>query len=321
MEFLLHEKPIQEFKETIERFRTQNQNNDMLSTAELKQLEEKLEKLKIKIYKNLSPWERVLISRHPNRPHSIDVIENVCTDFFNLSGDRLFRDDPAVIGGFAKIGSQEVMVIGQERGSNTESRMHRNFGMMHPEGYRKALRLAKLAEKFGLPIVFLIDTPGAYPGLSAEERGQGWAIAYNLRELAVLETPIISLVIGEGCSGGALGIGIGDVVAMLEHSYYSVISPEGCASILWKDASKRDQAAKALRMQSEDLLELGVIDEVVEEPLGGAHHNTIFTYQQILAFLSRHLLQLQKLSTEILLTKRYEKFRHMGHFVSNEASS
>lgn len=321
MENLLHEKPIREFEETIEKVRQQSRNNGMFSEGEIKKLEQKLEKLKQKVYKKLTAWERVLICRHPNRPHSLDVIQNICTDFFELSGDRLFRDDPAIIGGFAKIGTEEVMIIGQERGFDTESRMHRNFGMMHPEGYRKALRLAQLAEKSGLPVIFLIDTQGAYPGLSAEERGQGWAIAYNLRELAALKTPIISLIIGEGCSGGALGIAIGDVIAMLEHSYYSVISPEGCASILWKDASKRDQAAKALCMQSEDLLELGIIDEVIMEPLGGAHHDRGFMYQQITAFLSKYLLRLQELSIETLLEKRYEKFRCMGRFVNNEAAS
>ena len=240
-----------------------------------------LELLKTKVYSELTPWQRVAICRHPKRPKTLDYIQNICDDFTEIFGDRLYGDDHAIIAGFASIGGVKFMVIGQEKGHDTKSRIDRNFGMPHPEGYRKAMRCMRLAAKFNLPVITLLDTPGAYPGLAAEERGQGWAIANNLWEMARLPTPILVLVIGEGCSGGALGMGIGDVVAMLQHSYYSVISPEGCASILWKDTSKNEVAAKALKMHAEDLLDLGVIDVCIEEPLGGAQHDTGAVYKSV----------------------------------------
>jgi acetyl-CoA carboxylase carboxyl transferase subunit alpha len=226
-----------------------------------------------------------------------------------------------VVGGFAKIEGRKVMIVGQEKGKDTESRIYRNFGMLHPEGFRKALRLAKLAEKFQLPIVFLLDTPGAYPGLTAEERGQGWAIALNLRELFCLGTPIIVMIIGEGCSGGALGMGIGDTIAMLEHAYYSVISPEGCASILWKDAAKNSEAASKLKMQSEDLMEIEVIDSIIKEPLGGAHHNPTQIYAAVKQFILDEWELLKTFPPEILLERRYQKFRRMGRYSQIQGKS
>ncbi|MCC5831725.1 MAG: acetyl-CoA carboxylase carboxyltransferase subunit alpha [Chlamydiales bacterium] len=314
MDVLPHEKQIVEYEKTIQQFKEQNQKNPLFSLDELRKLEKKLDKLKEKIYSNLTPWERVQICRHPNRPRSSDYIQNICEEFVELFGDRSFSDDHAVVGGLGKIDGRKFMIIGQEKGNDTESRLHRNFGMLHPEGFRKALRLAKLAEKFHLPVVFLLDTPGAYPGLTAEERGQGWAIAYNLRELARLATPTIVLVIGEGCSGGALGMGIGDTVGMLEHAYYSVISPEGCASILWKDASKNSEAAATLKMHAEDLVEFFVIDHVISEPIGGAHHDPDQIYKNVKTFILEQWDLFKSYPPDVLLERRYQKFRKMGKF-------
>jgi acetyl-CoA carboxylase carboxyl transferase subunit alpha len=321
METLPHEKQIVEFEKTVAKFREQNHGNDLLSVEELEKLEQKLDKLKEKIYSKLTPWDRVQICRHPNRPHAIDFIKNICEDFVELCGDRLFREDPAVVGGLAKMGGRKVMIIGQEKGCDTKSRLYRNFGMLHPEGFRKALRLAKMAEKFHIPVIFLLDTPGAYPGLAAEERGQGWAIAQNLRDLSRLRTVSIVIVIGEGCSGGALGMGIGDVVGMLEHAYYSVISPEGCASILWKDPSKNSQAAASLRMQAEDLLDFEIVDEIIKEPLGGAHHDPKLIFESVTSFIIHHLDLLGSYPLDILLERRYQKFRKIGRFNETTAES
>jgi len=311
---LTHEKQIQEYEETIAKFKEQNQNNPLLSDAELVKLEKKLAQLKKKVYSNLSPWERVTISRHPQRPRAIDYIKHLCEEFHEIFGDRLYRDDPAIICGLAKIGGVKFMVIAQEKGCDTESRLKRNFGMPHPEGYRKALRCMKMAAKFNLPVLSLVDTPGAYPGLAAEERGQGWAIAENLLEMARLPTPILIVLIGEGCSGGALGIGVGDVVAMLQHAYYSVISPEGCASILWKDAGKNERAAESLKMQVEDLLQMEIIDDVIEEPLGGAHHDPKVVYERVKKYLLAQWNILKNIPVETLIEQRYQKFRKMGKF-------
>lgn len=323
MDVLPHEKQIVEYEKTIQQFKEQNQKNPLFSLDELSKLEKKLDKLKEKVYASLTPWERVQICRHPNRPRASDYIQNICEEFIELFGDRGFSDDHAVVGGLAKIEGEKFMVIGQEKGNDTESRLYRNFGMLHPEGFRKALRLAQLAEKFHLPVVFLLDTPGAYPGLSAEERGQGWAIAYNLRELARLATPVIVLVIGEGCSGGALGMGIGDTIGMLEHAYYSVISPEGCASILWKDASKNSEAAATLKMQAEDLVTFAVIDHVIREPIGGAHHDSEQTYKNVKTFILEQWDLFKSYPPDVLLERRYQKFRKMGKFetVTDETSS
>jgi len=318
---LPHEKQISEYEKTITQVKEQNLDNPIWSKKELVQLEKKLDKLKKKVYSELSPWDRVAICRHPNRPHGLDYIENLSDEFEEIFGDRSFRDDPSVVCALAKIGGKKFVVIAQEKGKDTESRLHRNFGMPHPEGYRKALRAMQLAEKFQLPVISFLDTPGAYPGLAAEERGQGWAIAKNLFEMAKLNTPIIILLIGEGCSGGALGMGVGDVIGMLQHSYYSVISPEGCASILWKDAKKNSEAASRLKMHTEDLLKLEIIDEVIDEPLGGAHHDPNIVYQNVKEFILRWVDKLQELPTGQLLNQRYEKFRKMGRFEKTSVPS
>ena len=316
MTFLAHEKPILEVEQTLERLREQNKHNSLWSQDEMAKMEKKLEQLKSTIYSSLKPWERVSICRHPQRPHTIDYIENICDEFVELFGDRTFQDDAAIIGGFAKINGQKFMIIGQEKGKDTESRIKRNFGMPHPEGYRKAMRLMQLAEKFEVPIVCLIDTPGAYPGLSAEERGQGWAIAKNLFDMSQLKTPIVVVIIGEGCSGGALGIGIGDSIGMLEHSYYSVISPEGCSSILWKDGTKNATAAAVLKMQSEDLLQMGIIDQVIKEPLGGAHFDPAVAFDHVKSFILQSYESLSLVQKDLLVENRYQKFRKMGKFES-----
>jgi len=315
---LEHEKQIQEYKKTISQVKEQNKNNLLWSDEELEKLEKTLEELKKKVYGNLTPWQRVAISRHPNRPHSTDYIRNICEEFEEIFGDRLYRDDPAIVAGFGKIGGVKFMIIGQEKGKDTQSRVHRNFGMPHPEGYRKALRCMRLAAKFNLPVLTLLDTPGAYPGLTAEERGQGWAIAENLREMSRLPTPILVLLIGEGCSGGALGMGVGDTIGMLEHSYYSVISPEGCASILWKDASKNATAAATLKMQAENRIDLEIVDKIIKEPLGGAHHDPVTMYKEVRAFVKEQWELLKGLPVDILLERRYQKFRKMGQFLCEQ---
>jgi acetyl-CoA carboxylase carboxyl transferase subunit alpha len=313
LDVLPHEKQINEYIKTIEHLKKQNQDNPLF-TAEIRKLEQKLEKLKEKVYSELTPWQRIMICRHPSRPHTIDYVTNMCESFQELCGDRTFGEDRAIIGGLAKIQGVKFVLIGQEKGNDTESRLERKFGMLNPEGFRKALRLMRMAEKFNLPVVSLLDTQGAYPGLEAEERGQGWAIAQNLREMMRIATPIIVVVIGEGCSGGALGMGVGDTVGMLEHAYYSVISPEGCASILWKDASKNVEAASALKLNAENLLPLQVIDAIIPEPLGGAHHNPEVVYTNIKKFIIDQWQILQMIPPPLLLEQRYLKFRKMGQF-------
>lgn len=317
MDILPHEKPIQEYVKTIDHLKKQSQDTPIFD-AEIRKLEQKLEQLKRKIYSELTPWERVLICRHPSRPHTIDYFHSMFENFTELSGDRSFRDDHAIIGGFATLEGVKCIVIGQEKGCDTESRVRSNFGMLSPEGFRKALRLMKLAEKFNLPVISLLDTPGAFPGLGAEERGQGWAIAHNLREMARIKTPIIVVVIGEGCSGGALGMGVGDVVGMLEHAYYSVISPEGCASILWKDSSKNIEAATALKLNAENLLEQKIIDAIISEPMGGAHHAREKTFQNVKQFILEQWEFLKRIPPSLLLEQRYLKFRHMGQYTEHQ---
>lgn len=316
MDILPHEKQIYEYLKTIEHLKKQNQDNPLFN-SEIKKLEQKLDKLKEKVYSELTPWQRILICRHPSRPHTVDYIKHICESFQELHGDRLYGDDTAIVGGLAKINGMKCVIIGQEKGNDTESRMKHNFGMLNPEGFRKALRLMKLAEKFQLPIISLLDTPGAYPGLEAEERGQGWAIALNLKEMATVSTPIIVIVIGEGCSGGALGMGVGDVVGMLEHAYYSVISPEGCASILYKDPAKNVDAATSLKLNSEDLLELQIIDAIINEPLGGAHHKPEVIYANVKQFILEQWHILRIIPKEILLEQRYLKYRQMGRYLSS----
>lgn len=317
MDTLPHEKQIDDYIKTIDHLKKQNQDNPIFG-AEIKKLDQKLEKLKQKIYSELSPWQRVQICRHRSRPHALDFFHHICDKFVELAGDRLFGDDHSTVGGLATINGVQWVVIGQEKGHDTESRVYRSFGMPSPEGYRKALRLMKLAEKFKLPVLTLIDTPGAYPCLEAEERGQGWAIAKNILEMSRLETPIISVIIGEGCSGGAIGIGVGDVVAILEHGYYSVISPEGCASILWKDSSQNVTAASALKIHAENLLEVGAIDAIIPEPLGGAHKNPEETYKNVKQFVTEQWHTLKTLPLPLLLEQRYVKFRQIGKFIENQ---
>ncbi len=320
MDFLPHEKKIQEYLKTIEHLKKQSQDSPLFK-SEIQRLEEALEEMKMTVYAELTPWERIQICRHPDRPHTVDYIEHLCEDFHELCGDRLYGDDRSVIGGLATINGINCMLIGQEKGHDTESRVKHNFGMLHPEGFRKALRLMKLAEKFHIPIVNLIDTPGAHPGLDAEERGIGSAIAVNLREMAMIEVPIIVIVIGEGSSGGALGMGIGDVVGMLQHGYYSVISPEACSSILWKDNAKKMEAAKALKLNSENLLQFKVIDAIIEEPLGGAHHDPAIVYKNVSQFIVEQLELLTKIPPKLLLEQRYLRFRALGAHQKETISS
>jgi acetyl-CoA carboxylase carboxyl transferase subunit alpha len=323
MSTLAHEKQILEYQKIIAQLKEQNEKerdkgNALWSEEEISKLESKLQQLKKKVYSELSPWDRVAICRHSKRPRALDYIRNMCDEFTELSGDRLFRDDRAVICGFATIGGQKFMLIAQEKGCDTETRLERNFGMMHPEGYRKAMRCMRLAAKFKLPILSLIDTPGAHPGLSAEERGQGWAIAQNLWEMARLTTPVIVVLIGEGCSGGALGIGIGDVVAMLEHSYYSVISPESCATILWRDSNKKELAAQTLKMHAEDLMKFDIVDAMIEEPLGGAHYDPAQVYANVKKYIIDQWNILKTVDPELLIEQRYRKYRRIGKFSVEE---
>ena len=306
------EKPILELERKVQELKTYSSDKKMDLSSEIKRLEEKLEKLKSATYQGLSPWHRVQLARHPQRPYTLDYIGMIMTDFLEIHGDRLFADDKALICGLAKIDGIKVMVMGHQKGRSTKENIMRNFGCAHPEGYRKALRLMQMAEKFDVPVIALIDTPGAYPGIGAEERGQAQAIALNLREMGQIKTPIISVVIGEGGSGGALGVGVTDRILVLENAYYSVISPEGCAAILWKDSSKANEAASVLKLTAQDLLSLGIIDEIVPEPLGGAHRDVQKIAAALKEALKRNVTELAQLSKDKLLKLRYEKFRKMG---------
>jgi acetyl-CoA carboxylase carboxyl transferase subunit alpha len=310
-QFLPHEKQIQEYMKTIEHLKKQLDGNPLVQT-ELLRLEQRLEAQRQEVYSHLTPWDRVLICRHPKRPHTVDYFRAITTDFFELHGDRTIGDDRAVIGALAKIDDMPFVVIGQEKGSNTEERVACNFGMVSPEGFRKGLRLMRLAEQLHIPTLILLDTPGAYPGLEAEQRGQGWVIAESIQKMFAIKTPIIVLIIGEGCSGGALGMGVGDVVAILEHAYYSVISPEGCASILWKDAGKKQEAANALKLNAENLLDLNIVDEVIPEPLGGAHYDSELMFNRVKAFVTGRARALRHIPEAVLLEQRYMKFRKLG---------
>jgi len=308
------EKPIIELEKKIEELKSFTKGQKLEFKDEIKKFEQKLEKVKHDIFEKLTPWQRVQIARHPKRPYTLDYIAAIMTDFVEIHGDRLFADDKALITGFAKIDSHDILVLGHQKGRDTKGNLMRNFGSAYPEGYRKAMRAMKLAEKFGLPVIAFVDTPGAYPGIGAEERGQAEAIACNLAEMARLKVPIIVIVIGEGGSGGALGIGVGDRVMVLENAYYSVISPEGCAAILWKDRLKAPQAAEVLKLTGPDLLELGVIDEVIKEPLGGAHRGVVEIANNIKETILRNLKELNKLTPIELVKARYDKFRKMGVF-------
>lgn len=308
------EKPLVELDKLIQEHKKYSAEKKVDLSAEIKNLEEKRISQEKEIYANLTPWQRVLIARHPQRPYTLDYIAAIMTDFVELHGDRAFADDKALIGGLARLDGIKVMVMGHQKGRDIKENLKRNFGCAHPEGYRKALRLMQTAEKFHVPIVIFIDTPGAYPGIGAEERGQAQAIALNLREMTSIAVPIVATVIGEGGSGGALGIGVADRVCVLENAYYSVISPEGCAAILWKSAAKAPEAAEVLKLNAHQLLKFGIIDEVVAEPLGGAHRDPQQMSRNLKEAVLRNLKQLQSLNKEDLLKARYKKYRSIGSF-------
>jgi acetyl-CoA carboxylase carboxyl transferase subunit alpha len=315
MEYLDFELPIKELNEQYEKACAIGTESDVDVSNTCAQIKNKLDETKKNIYKNLTPWQRVQLSRHPNRPYTLDYIKAICGDsFLELHGDRNFKDDKAMIGGLGKIGDQSYMFIGQQKGYNTKTRQYRNFGMSNPEGYRKALRLMKSAEKFGIPVVCFVDTPGAYPGLEAEERGQGEAIARNIIEMTRLKVPIIVVIIGEGASGGALGIGVGDRVLMLENTWYSVISPESCSSILWRSWEYKEQAAEALKLTANDMKRQNLIDLIVKEPLGGAHNNREKTFEIVSNVIVKEYKTLMNLSPKELVKIRMKKYSEMGVF-------
>ncbi len=313
--YLEFEKPLIEIEKEIEYLRKFSKGRSLHSESQLMHLEEKLNKLKKDIFSNLTNWQVTQLARHIDRPKTSHYIQLIFEKFIELHGDRVYGDDPAIIGGIGKFNGRSVVFIGHQKGSDLKEMAQRNFGMPHPEGYRKALRLMKLAENFKKPIITMIDTPGAYPGIGAEERGQAEAIARNLKVMSTLRTQIISIVIGEGGSGGALAIGVGDRILMLEYSIYSVISPEGCAAILWKDGKKGDVAAESLKLTAKDLYKLGIIDEIIKEPLGGAHRDPETTAKNLAEAIERHLRELEGIEIDELLKLRYEKFRKMGAFI------
>jgi acetyl-CoA carboxylase carboxyl transferase subunit alpha len=310
--YLDFEKPIAELESKLLEMKRLAKENGVDVAAAITSLESSIVTLRNEIFENLTRWQRVQLSRHPDRPYTLDYIELICEEFIELHGDRQVRDDPAIIGGFAKIGGESVMLIGQQKGRNTKQRQHRNFGMPKPEGYRKALRLMKLAEKFKKPIVTLIDTPGAFPGMEAEERGQGEAIARNLKEMFMLEVPVICIVIGEGASGGALGIAIGDRVLMLENTWYSVISPENCSAILWRSWDYKEQAAEAMKITAKDMKELKLVDGIVPEPVGGAHQDHAAMAEILKDTIVKNLKDLSSITPQERIDQRIDKFCSMG---------
>lgn len=315
MEYLDFELPIKELEEQFDKCVLIGKESDVDMTESCKNIEKKLLKTKNEIYKNLTAWQRVQLSRHPSRPYTLDHINALAGEtFMELHGDRTFKDDKAMVGGLGKIGDQSFMFIGQQKGYNTKTRQYRNFGMSNPEGYRKALRLMKMAEKFGIPVVTLLDTPGAYPGLEAEERGQGEAIARNIFEMTRLKTPVITVVIGEGASGGALGIGVGDKVFMMENTWYSVISPESCSSILWRSWEHKEKAAEALKLTAEDMKKQKLIDGIIKEPLGGAHFDRETAFKEVEKTILKAYGELKKLTPKDLVKKRMDKYANMGVF-------
>ncbi|MDH4445161.1 MAG: acetyl-CoA carboxylase carboxyltransferase subunit alpha [Akkermansiaceae bacterium] len=318
MQLLEFEKPAAELERELEKLRSKSASQDIDMSAEISMMEKKLAETRAEIYRNLTPWQRVQIARHTNRPFMLDYVSLAFTDFCELHGDRHIGDDASMPGGFARIGPHRVVVVGHQKGRDTKENLKRNFGSAHPEGYRKAMRLMKTAEKFGLPIITLIDTPGAFPGIGAEERNIAEAIAYNLREMMLLKVPVIAVILGEGGSGGALGIGVADRVIMMENAYYSVISPEGCAAILWKHRKHAPEAAEAMKLVAPDLMQLGLIDDVVPEPTGGAHHDHQVTADSFREKILGQLDQLLALSTEQLLDQRYAKFRAFGDWQGKE---
>ena len=311
------EKPIVEIQKKIDELKKMSEESGMDLNHQIQDFEKQAQDYKKELYSKLKPSQKLQIARHPERPKFLDYVDLICENFIELHGDREGMDDRAIIGGIAKLDGKPVMIIGIQKGKNTKENLEYNFGMPQPQGYRKALRLFKHANKFNMPIVTIIDTPGAYPGIKAEETGQGAAIAMNLREMSKLNVPIVSIITGEGCSGGALGLAVADRVMMLEHAYYTVISPEGCASILWRDASRFADAAEALKITSKDLLELGIIDEEIKEPLGGAHCDYNETAGNMKNSIVKALKELSKKSSETLKNERYNKFRAMGRFLEN----
>lgn len=313
------EKPILELERKIAELKNFSSDKNIDVSEEIKTLEKKSEQIKREIFSNLTAWQRIQIARHPQRPYSLDYIKGMIDEFTELHGDRCFSDDMAIVGGIGKINGIPVMIVGQQKGRDIKENLARNFGMLHPEGYRKAQRLFKMAEKFKLPIICLIDTPGAYPGIGAEERGQAHIIAENQMVMSMLKVPVIVAVIGEGGSGGALGIGVGNSVVMLEHAYYSVISPEGCAAILWKDRKKAPDAAEALKLTSQDLLKMGIIDRIIPEPLGGAHRDTVKTTQALKECLTEELRRLKEIPEPKIAEDRYNRFRKIGIFIDGDA--
>ena len=308
------EKPLVDLERQIDELKRLHEEQGVDVADEVTQLQAKLDAMRGEIYAALTPMHRVLLARHPKRCYALDYLNGVFTDFIELHGDRLYRDDPAIVGGWARLGGHSVMVIGHQKGRDTKENIRRNFGMAHPEGYRKALRLMRLAARFHAPVITLVDTPGAYPGLGAEERGQSEALATNILEMSALETPILTVVIGEGGSGGALALGVADRVLMFEHSVYSVISPEGCAAILWKDATQRERAAEALKLTAQDLFRLKLIDEVIPEPLGGVHQDPDAAGESLREALLRHLGELRRIRPEKLVRRRIEKYAAMGPY-------
>lgn len=315
------EKPLRELEKQLITLNQVSQDSRVDVSSEIEAIEIKIEKIKKDIYSNLTPWQRVQLSRHPKRPYSLDYIDRIFTDFEELHGDRRFQEDAAIVGGPAFLNGQAVMVLGQQKGRNTRDNLKRNFGCPHPEGYRKAMRLMEMAEKFTMPVISLIDTPGAYPGIGAEERHVAEAIAVNIRDMSALKVPIISIVIGEGGSGGALGMAVADEVMILENGYYSVISPEGCAAILWKDRAAAPQAADSLKFSPEYLKKFGVVDRVISEPVGGAHRDFDFAAKALKDAIVDSLAKLKKKSTKKLLHDRYAKFRNLGEYAETAGTA
>ena len=320
-QFLDFEKPIKDLYDQIEQFKVGQEKSKIDHSVSIKLLEDKIEETKKQLTENLTPWQKVQLSRHPDRPYTLKYIDNMCTNFVELHGDRNVKDDKAMVGGFAQLGDETVMIIGQQKGINTKTRQLRNFGMANPEGYRKALRLMKLAEKFNKPIITLIDTPGAYPGLEAEERGQGEAIARNIFEMISLKVPVICVIIGEGASGGALGIGVGDKVVMMENTWYTVISPESCSSILWRSWDKKEVAAEQLKLTGKDMLEFGLVDDVIPEPLGGAHWDYVEAAELLKNYLLPTIQSLKEIAPDERIEKRIEKFGKMGFWEEMETDT
>lgn len=313
-QYLDFEKPIKDLYDQIDQLKATAEKNKVDLSTSIKELEEKILEKKQEINKGLTSWQKVQLSRHPDRPYTLSYIERICTDFVEMHGDRNFKDDKAIVGGFGKIDGQTAMILGQQKGTNTKTRQLRNFGMANPEGYRKALRLMKLAEKFNKPIVTLVDTPGAFPGIEAEERGQGEAIARNIYEMLRLKVPVVCVIIGEGASGGAMGIGVGDKVFMMENTWYTVISPESCSSILWRSWDQKEKAAEELKLTSDHMLKFGLVDGIIPEPLGGAHWDHDLAASMVKEQLVRSIMELKNLDPDKRIDDRIEKFSKMGRW-------